>query len=403
MNVLVISSLYPSVNDPVSGVFVQAQIQELVKGGCQVKVLSPVPMAPFPINLFSKKWAGFHATPVCAVVENIEVYYPRYLSLPRNWLFGRSGQRMYAGMNTLLYEISNEFQFDLIHAHVALPDGFAAMMAAERFQKPFLVTIHGADLQKTIHFNPSCKDIIGGVISHSSATILVSNKLKRIAETNFGILNKLKVIPNGIDPASLDLISGGASQKTNEEKIVLSVSNLVPSKGVDFNLYALERLVSKHPEVKYLVIGAGPERGHLHSLARKLGLSNRVEFLGKLPHDQVLSYMARCDIFSLPSWQEGFGIVYLEAMAHGKPVIGCQGEGIEDFVEDSETGYLVKPGDLDGLVKTLGDLLDHPEKRTETGKRAQKLVLENYTWEKNAQETIRLYQEIYRDFYGVMP
>lgn len=397
MNILVISSMYPSVNNPVSGSFVHSQVQELVRQGCQAKVLSPVPMTPFPLKFLSRKWAGFQKIPWFDLVEDVEIYYPRYLSLPRNLVFGESGKWMYAGIKKLVNEISKDFQFDLIHAHGALPDGFAAMEVAEKFHKPYLVTIHGADLQKTVHFNPRCKEIIGSVIVHSASTILVSNKLRRIAERQFGNENKLRVISNGIDPLSIDVKQQGESSNRGEDKIILSVSNLIPTKGIDLNLQAVKRLAKEHPEIKYLVIGDGPERKPLEELAMKLGLSERVEFLGQLHHDQVMSYMAGCDIFSLPSWEEGFGIVYLEAMAHGKPVIGCRGEGLEDFVADSETGFLVNPKDIDSLSSAINYLIDNPHLISEVGRKAKEVVLNTYTWEKNAQRTIQLYQEIISD------
>lgn len=394
MKVLVISGLYPSAQDPLPGIYVQGQVQALARQGCQVKVLSPTPLAPFPLQLLSRKWAGYHAAPAFALDGAVEVHYPRYLSPPWNWFFGGSGQRMYAGIRKALREITRDFQFDLIHAHVALPDGYAAMKVAESCQRPYLVTIHGADLQKTIHFNRRCHALIGEVISRSAAAIFVSSKLKGIAEAHFGDRPTYQVVPNGIDPASLDLSPRKTSRQEGERKILLSVSNLIPSKGIDLNLYALERLARRHQALTYRVIGDGPERRRLEALSRKLGLSDQVEFLGQVPHDQVISQMADCDIFSLPSWQEGFGIVYLEAMAHGAPVIGCFGEGIEDFVVDGETGYLVKPRDSEGLLSVLGDLLDHPEKGIQTGKQAQIHVLENYTWESNARRMIDLYREI---------
>ena len=393
MNILVISSIYPSESNPLSGIFVHSQVQELVKQGFQVKILAPVPLAPFPLPLFSKKWRRFHATPGFGLVNEIEVYYPRYLSLPRNWLFEKSGGWMYAGMRELVSEIAKEFPFDLIHAHVALPTGYAAMRVAAENQKPYIVTIHGADLQKTIHLNQKCKGAVAEVISHSSAVVLVSNKLRRIAEDQFGISNKFKVISNGIDPEYIHQVSYRNPAEIQEQKTILSVSNLFPTKGIDINLYALEKLAEKHPDTKYLVIGDGPERKKLVGLARELNLSNRVEFLGQLPHDQVMSHMAECDIFSLPSWQDGFGIVYLEAMAQGKPVIGCQGEGIEDFVVDSETGFLVKPKDSDDLARVLDNLLENPRLGIQVGARAQQTVQENYTWERNAREVIRIYEE----------
>jgi glycosyltransferase involved in cell wall biosynthesis len=235
---------------------------------------------------------------------------------------------------------------------------------------------------------------VGEVFSQSASVVLVSNKLKRIAEEQFGGGPNYRVIPNGIDPDYIKQFSHRQKTPLRPQKTILSVANLYPAKGIDLNLKAVQKLAKQHPDLKYQIIGAGPEQGNLLDLAQKLGIINQVEFLGQLPHPQVMKKMAECDIFSLPSWQEGFGIVYLEAMAHGKPVIGCRGEGIEDFVVPEETGYLVKPGDVDDLVRVLDDLLAHPHRGTQTGKAAQKHVLENYTWEKNAQRTVQLYQEI---------
>ena len=403
MNLLVISSLYPSLNNPLSGIFVRSQVQGLVKGGVKARVLAPVPLAPFPLPLFSKRWKGFRASPQYDVVDGIAVHYPRYLSLPRNWLFERSGEWMYRGMRELVSEIANEFPLDLIHAHVALPAGYAAMRAAEDLKVPFVVTIHGGDLQRTIHLNQACKKAIGKVINNSMAVILVSNKLKRIAEEQFDAGSRFKVIPNGIDPDYMNQFSYRQNVAGSSHKTILSVSNLFPTKGIDLNLQAVQRLVEHHPDLKYQIIGSGPEQGYLKHLVKELDISNQVEFLGQLPHDQVMNLMAECDIFSLPSWQEGFGIVYLEAMAHGKPVIGCQGEGIEDFVVDGETGYLVKPKDVDDLVRVLDDLLAHPHLGTQTGKAARNHVLENYTWESNAHRTLDLYREIIRMAKGKAP
>ena len=160
MNILVISSLYPSESNPLSGIFVHSQVQELINQGHQVKVIAPVPLVPFPLPLFSRKWERFHDTPGYGLVNEVEVHYPRYLSLPRSWLFEKSGEWMHAGMKKLVSEIIRDFPFDLIHAHVALPAGYAAMKVAEDLQVPFLVTIHGSDLQKTVDINQDCKEAL---------------------------------------------------------------------------------------------------------------------------------------------------------------------------------------------------------------------------------------------------
>ncbi len=122
-------------------------------------------------------------------------------------------------------------------------------------------------------------------------------------------------------------------------------------------------------------------------------MEDRIEFLGELPHEKAMRYMAICDVFSLPSWKEGFGIVYLEAMAHGKPVIACATEGIADIIEDGNTGFLAPPRSVEGLANIIDFTLNNPQKTGDIANRGRKLVLENYTWAKNAEKYIELYQE----------
>ena len=100
--------------------------------------------------------------------------------------------------------------------------------------------------------------------------------------------------------------------------------------SLDFNLRAFSQLVKEFSNLYYIVVENGPMRKELERLANDLGLERYVGFVGQQSYSKTMEYMASCDIFSLPSWQEGFGVVYLEAIAHGKPVIGCRGEGIED-------------------------------------------------------------------------
>jgi teichuronic acid biosynthesis glycosyltransferase TuaC len=107
-----------------------------------------------------------------------------------------------------------------------------------------------------------------------------------------------------------------------------------------------------------------------------------------------MKYISKADIFSLPSLNEAFGVVYIEAMACGKPLIGCKGEGIEDFVENLKTCMLVKPKDVDSIAEAKDYLLSNPDKAREMGEKAQKLVLENYTWGKNAEKTIKVYEDV---------
>jgi len=281
-----------------------------------------------------------------------------------------------------------------MHAHVALPDGYAAMLVNRWYSKPLVVTVHGQDLQVTLHRNTRCKRALARVFKKADKVITVSTKLKNIAEENLGFSEKTIVINNGINTEKL--VGGESSLASDyvDYKTILSVSNLVASKGIDLNLKAISKLVKKHSNLRYVVIGDGPEINNLKKLTSRLNLKNNVEFLGRLPQEKVMDYMAATSVFSLPSWREGFGVVYLEAMAHGKPVIGCAGEGIEDIIENGTTGLLVRTKDLDSLFEALDFLFTHPEEGEAMGKRARKHVLENYTWQKNAEKTLEIYNEL---------
>lgn len=394
MKVLVLSHMYPSTANEVAGIFVHEQVKALIAKGVEVRIVSAVPWTPFPINYMTSKWRAYSRVPGKCLWEGVEVFYPRYLAFPRAWFFATSGHRMYRGIRRAIEKIYREFAFDLIHAHVALPDGYAGALLAQDFGKPLVITIHGQDLQQTVHRDSNCKEAVAFALQHASRIMVVSGKLRRLAVEHLGIADKLAVIPNGVDLQEIVRAGGVRDGPDNSDNIILSVSNLVAVKGIDFNICAVERLKDKYPRLQYLVVGSGPEEKKLRALVARLGLGKRVTFLGRQSHSNVLRYMASCDVFSLPSWNEGFGVVYVEAMALGKPVIGCQGEGPEDFVEHGKTGLLVKPRDVDSLVEALDFLLSHPEEARTMGERARKLVLENYTWEKNAEKTIEVYREV---------
>jgi glycosyltransferase involved in cell wall biosynthesis len=394
MKVLIISHMYPSSYNEVSGIFVHKQVRALVSKGIEVRVISPVPWAPFPTNQISYKWRAYSNIPKYSVVDGINVYYPRYVVLPRNLLFSYSGKTMYYGIREIVNEIYKDFEFDVIHANVALPDGVAGMEISKVFKKPLILTIHGQDFYYTIFRNRKCKSIVEEAINFSSRTIVVSDKLKMIGEQTLNVnSDKLCVIPNGIDMEGVFNGKSDLLEKYKDRRIILSVSYLIKRKGIDLNIKALAELKDKYQNLLYLIVGDGPERKNLEELAVKLNLQEHMKFLGMLPHNKVMEYMSICDVFSLPSWDEAFGVVYVEAMAHGKPVIACAGEGIDGIVKNRETGLLVRPHDVASLVEALEFLLSNPEKARAIGEEARKLVLENYTWEKNAEKTIEVYRK----------
>ena len=402
MKILIISHMYPSIFNEIGGIFVHQQVKELQKQSCEVIIISPVPWAPFPIKYLSKKWKRYSELPRKTNWEGIKIYYPRWLEFPKSLFFASSGKRMYHGIKKTICQIKKKFNFDLIHSHVALPDGYAGMLIAKKFKKPLVITIHGQDFQQTIYKNKNCKKNIEKVINYSKKTILVSEKLKNIGINKLNINpEKLIVIPNGINVEDLYDKKSPLSKKYANKKIILSVSNLIKVKGIDLNLHAIAKLKERHPYIYYLIIGDGIERKTLEVLVQKLDLKNNVEFLGQLSHKKVMEYMSICDIFSLPSWNEGFGIVYIEAMVHGKSAIACQGEGIDGIIRDKKTGILVKPKNVNSLVGAVNFLLSNPEKTKKIGEKAKKLVLKNYTWIQAVRRIIKIYKKTLKDKNGL--
>lgn len=398
MKVLVLSYMYPVNYNPVFGIFVHEQVKALSEAGIKVRVVSPQPWAPWPIKHLSKKWKAYSEIPEQDDIDGIPVYYPKYLHYPKGLFFASWGKRMYRGIRDTVAKIHKEFPFDIIHAHVALPSGNAASMLARDFGCPFVVTIHGQDFFYTIQRGRKLHRVIYETFRSSKAVMLVSKKLKDIGEESFPQeKSKFVVISNGVNPDALEP-SPRIDDKESEDgsQTILSVSYLIPRKGIDINIRAIKKLVRKYPKLKYIVVGDGRQREYLENLAKDLGLKKHVVFVGLVDHKTALNYMKKCDIFSLPSWNEAFGVVYVEAMACGKPVIGCRGEGIEDFVKDKVHGLLVQPKDPDSLAEAMDFLLSHQEEREKIGECAQKLVFEKYTWAENAEKTIATYRAVVR-------
>lgn len=392
MKVLEISHLYPVPYDPLLGIAMHKQIKTLKNKGCEVLVISPIPWTPFPIKYMSNKWRLYSKVSTHKIIEDIEIFYPRYLVFPKAYFLASSGTRMYYGIKRLVEKLWPIFPFDIIHAHMALPDGYAAMLLSRDYSKPLVVTFQATDLDITTNRNDKCLQSLQKVFFAADKVISPSPRLSG------QFCERFKIVPDivgyGINPEDVFYGNSNLSAKYKNYRLLLSVSRLITTKGIDLNLYALKKIIDKYDNLLYLIIGDGPARQDLRSLTYNLGLDKYVRFIGQLPHKKVMEYMSICEIFTMPSWQETLGLVYVEAMAHGKPIIGCQGQGVDGIVTDGKKGLLVKPKDVDSLVKALDFFLSHPSEAQDIGKRARDLVLKNYTWERSAEKLVEVYRDI---------
>lgn len=391
MNILCLSNLYPNQLNGIRGSFVRSQILNLAQMGCQIKVVSPVPLTPFPIGILLRKWRNCHKVPARQADGGVEVFHPRYLLLPRNLLLKYAGWTYYLGTRRLVDRLYRDWGFGLIHAHTAYPDGYAAMIFSRIFKIPFTVTIHGRDLQDTVQRNAGCRKAVLEVLRSAAVVINVSQKLAGICRAYVGENTSITVVGNGIDLSELYTGQSPLRRAYGEKRIILSVGSLRRTKGHDLTLHAFKALRQKFSRIRLLVIGGGDEGKKLQALAKALEINDYVEFIPPQPHHKVMEYMSISDLFVLPSWSEGFGIVYLEAMAHGKPVIGVRGQGVEDFVVNGENGLLVEPFDVEALTAAMTTLLKDDDFAGRLGKNARATVLENYTWQDSARRLRDIY------------
>ena len=171
VRVLSISHLYPTPNDEFKGLVVHQQMKELINLGHEVKVLSPIAWTPFLIRQMKQKWKAYSKIPEHIERDGIDIYYPRYLVFPKALFLASSGSRLYHEIKGLTDYIYKMFPFDLIHAHAALPDGYAAMLLAQEYRKPLVITFRATDVDITIHRSRKCFNAIHKVFEKSSKII----------------------------------------------------------------------------------------------------------------------------------------------------------------------------------------------------------------------------------------
>ena len=178
--------------------------------------------------------------------------------------------------------------------------------------------------------------------------------------------------------------------------VILTVARLWAYKGVQFVIRAMPRILAEFPEARYIIVGDGPYRAELERLAEDtlpLNLRGAVSFAGRVLDSEKYAYYDMCDIFVMPSTAEGFGLVYVEAAAFGKPSIGCDVMGVPEAILDGQTGILVEPEDTDALVEAVLRLLRDGKERLRMGRNGQHRVETKLSWRASAEK----YQEIIRD------
>lgn len=391
--ILFISHMYPTSFNKSYGKVIHEQAISLIKRGYEIKVICPVPYTLSLFKYFNKKYSQLHNLPIKEVHDGIEVFYLRYLSFPRGLFYEHSGLLVYKGMLDVVKSLKKSFDFGMIHAHFGMPDAYAAMELSRYFDVPLITTIQATDLDITIHKNNKCKNKVKDVLEYSNEVISPSPRLQSQLMDLFNI--KSNAIGYGFDINKVVLDTQENLSFNYKDKIVImSVSRLIKSKGLDCNIKAINKLKESYGNILYLIVGDGPEKENLIQMVKRLGLDDYVNFLGELNHLETMQYINISDIFSLPSWQETFGLVYLEAMANKKPVIGCRGQGFDGIIEHQQNGFLAMPKDTESVYKIIKYILSNPLISEKIGRSAKETAINNFTFDKIASKIDAIYRSI---------
>ncbi len=292
-------------------------------------------------------------------------------------------------------------QLSLIHAHFG-PDGVYAMALAEKLKVPFLVTFHGYDItiSRTAILQTG-KLLYYQLIFHeqelkrkASAFIAVSHFIRtKLLEKGYP---EEKIIQNYIGVDTVKFSPGSRAT----ERYILCVGRHTQKKGIDTLLRAFARIARKYPSVSLIQVGTGSMTAELNTLAKALGIDNRVQFLGAQPHEQVLQLMRDAEIFALPSQIakdgscEGLPIVINEASACGVPVVSTWHSGIPEAVLDGETGFLVPERDDAALAEKLDTLLSDRALGKQMGQRGREFVCEMFDIRKQTVKLEAIYDSL---------
>jgi glycosyltransferase involved in cell wall biosynthesis len=379
IHVLTLTPFYPFLDDEVDGTFVAEPLEHLAAFNVHSTVIAAKP----------RSWGTFK--PSDRVPKAIWVRHPQ---LPGRAAYGSWGLLLYARLAHFVSRLHREHRIDLIHAHSALPCGQPAALLSRQLRIPFVVTTHGLDVfssrrEKGVsrRWVESCSRY---VYRKANMNICVSEAVRRVMVDVLGDAARTTVIYNGVNTT---LFTPAQSDDGDRAQTILSVGRLVPSKGLELVLRAVEELRDKYPQLLYEIIDDGPERSHLAALAHELGIAERVKFHGRQNRRFVAEAMKRCTVFALPSTDEAMGCVYLEAMATARSVIGCRGQGIEEIVRHGENGMLIQPDKLQEMVEALDTLLANASLRKQMGMKARQTIIEGLTLHHQSARLSQVYRQ----------
>lgn len=377
MKILVVAH-YQGDGSP-TAIFIHDQMKAFVEAGHEVVAITPIGIGKQDLD--QRRFSGGL---VKKTIDGIDHFFLRYLALSN---FGEGWFNHNSAIMALkLHErqIFEGFQPDIIHAHTLGADSEIGFWLKRKMGCPLVVTTHGSDT--FVPYGMGKKTALKRYADKADTVVCVSSLLRRTLE-DCGVYTQMEVILNGFD------ISCRASETQKDPDSIVQVGYLVPRKKTDISIRALAMLREQGNSTHLTVIGSGTEMENLKKLRSDLHADEYISFTGKLPNKQVQERLAPATYFVMPSVREGFGIVYLEAMAANCIVIGTEGEGIADAIINGENGFLVPADDPEAIVRVIRSCMDDPQRAAVIAENGRKTA-QGLTWPYNAAQYAALFEKL---------
>lgn len=301
-------------------------------------------------------------------------------------------------------DVSQNVKFAVLHVHdwLTAPSGIAFKRS---IGKPMVLTMHSTEHGRSGVHNPDSSTIDGlewWAAYEASKVITTSDSMKSEVCGHFRLpWEKVEIIPNAVDSDKYHgSVERGAVRARYgvqpHEKLVLSVGRLVPQKGIEYLIRAVPNVVRRFPEAKFVIVGEGWYRDHLQYLAGTTGQAWRINFTGFIPDHELIALTMSADVLAISSIYEPFGIVALEGMAAGVPVVASQVGGLAEIIDHDKTGVLVYSRNPDSLAWGIKHVLSNPDHARWLVQNARETAQKAYSWKAIAKRTVNLYREVAR-------
>ena len=391
MNILTFTTLFPNDRMPTLGIFIWERMRHVAQRE-RVRVVAPVPWSP-PGPL-PQRWARFRDVSRLENKEGIAVHHPRYLVTPKVGM-RYYGRWMAAATKNIVDRLHRESAIDLIDSHYVYPDGEAAMLHAQRLGVPFVVSARGTDINLYPEI-PAVRPRIVEVLKRADRLIGVCTALaERMVELG-AHPDRVEVIPNGVDSSAfspMPMIEARALVGLPPDvPIVVTIANLVERKGVHLLIDAIATVTGADGSPAHLVVvGDGDEKERLVAQASRMGLSDRVHFVGMVGHKQLRPWFCAGDVSVLASSREGWPNAVMESLACGRGVIATRVWGTPEILTSEELGILVDERSAPALAEAMNRGLRHrfdPE--------AMQRFTAQSSWDRVAERVIGVFGDVVR-------